>query len=242
MRVEAMKEYLNHQHYIDEGWSKTPKKTFIELLKLMQNENISEKTNFLDVGCATGELIHYLKREFKDSDFSGIDVTEALINEAKKYQPEVNFNVGSILDEVPIEWAGRFDVVTLMGVLSIFDEEALDTCLQNLFTLTKKGGKIFILSPFNEYGIDALIKHRKNFKKAKETWEAGWNIFSLETIREKIENKCASLQVIPFNVDFQITPKIDPIRTWTTQVQDNPFQLTNGLKLLINHYFLCITN
>lgn len=40
---------------------------------------------------------------------------------------------------------------------------------------------------------------------------------------------------------FDLKPKEDPVRTWTMRTETNERQLTNGLKLLIDHYLLKIS-
>ena len=52
----------------------------------------------------------------------------------------------------------------MIGVLSIFED--FETSLNNLTRWTKKGGKIYIFSFFNNYPIDVNIKFSKS-----ENWQ-----------------------------------------------------------------------
>jgi hypothetical protein len=99
---------------------------------------------------------------------------------------------------------------------------------------------IFILSPLNEYGVDCEIKHRKRHRQAKGEWEKGWNIFSQETIVEHIQAHCQSWSFYPFKIGCDLDQREDPVRTWTMKTESNDRQLTNGLKLMIDHYLIKI--
>ena len=236
--VEA--QYRNYQHYVKEGWANQPKESFKALVNLIRESKLRSEANCLDVGCATGELIYNLSSEFSHFKFFGIDIFDSLINEAKKFQPNVEFKKQSIL-ELPESYNNSFDLITAIGVLSIFDENTLPLFFDNILRATIKNGKIYILAPFNEYGVDIIVKHRKRVERKLGLWETGWNVFSKETIVECLGDKCSKFRFIPFKISKNLIPKEDPVRTWTIETPNNLFQLTNGLKLLIDHYFIEIT-
>ncbi|ASQ46427.1 class I SAM-dependent methyltransferase [Legionella clemsonensis] len=232
--------YQNFSHYITEGWSKEPKEIFKFLEFYLSQEERSEKSNLLDVGCATGELIYFLSRCYPEFQFTGIDIFDDLIHQCRELQPEKRFLKASIL-ELPIELEQQFDVVTVVGVLTIFNDDELPVFFNNLFKACRSNASIYILSPFNEYGVDCEIKHRKRHQGKKGNWEKGWNIFSKETIVEHIGSRAQSLSFHPFKIPFDLKQKKDPIRTWTIETEFNNRQLTNGLKLLVDHYLLQIS-
>lgn len=232
--------YQNFQHYINEGWSKEPKEIFKFLDHFISQENRNENLNLLDVGCATGELIYFLSRRYPDYNFTGIDVFDDLIKQCSELQPDKEFFKSSIL-ELPGFLEQQFDIVTVVGVMSIFDDEELPTFFNNLFKACRPGASIYIISPFNEYGVDCEIKHRKYQHGKKGNWEKGWNIFSKETIGGYIENQCKQWSFHPFKISFDLKQKEDPVRTWTMKTELNERQLTNGLKLLVDHYLLKIS-
>ena len=83
--------YQNHQHYIAEGWSPTPKYSFSKALEIITQSGRNSPQRVLDVGCATGEFINFLKQHFNDSEFVGVDVSEELIAKCEENLPSDNF-------------------------------------------------------------------------------------------------------------------------------------------------------
>ncbi len=232
--------YQNFEHYITEGWSKNPKEIFKFLDFFIAQEKRNAPVSLLDVGCATGELIYFLSDHYPQFRYTGIDVFDDLIEHCKKLQPDKEFLNASIL-ELPDSLYHQFDIITVVGVMSIFDESELQIFFSNLFKACRPGATIYILSPFNEFGVDCEITHRKRKKGVKGEWEKGWNVFSKETIGELIQNQCNQWSFHPFRIHFDLKPKEDPVRTWTMRTETNERQLTNGLKLLIDHYLLKIS-
>ncbi|HAT1993465.1 TPA: class I SAM-dependent methyltransferase [Legionella pneumophila] len=232
-------QYKNYQHYLIDGWKKEPKEMFKFIASKMDAIQLPDKANFLDVGCATGEFIYYLSSRFSQFRYTGIDVFDDLILECKKLQPEKTFLNASVLD-LPKSFDKKFDIITVVSVISIFDENELSLFWNNLFRAIKDGGVIFLLSPFNEFGVDCEIRHRKRIDNNRGDWERGWNIFCKETIIEHIESRCNSWEFHPFKFNLNLNPRKDPVRTWTMKTEHNDKQLVNGLKLMIDHYLLQI--
>lgn len=229
-------EYRNHAHYIAEGWSAEPKESFKELLGIVRTEAPKAST-VLDVGCATGELLGFLSSQLPSAKCSGVDVTDDLLIAARRNLPAAEFVNASALD-LPQRFTGTFDLTCAIGCMSIFDETQIETFWSNLFRVTGPGGLIVVLSPLNEFGIDAMIRHRKRPNGKAADWETGWNVFSRETIGEIVEANGSSLQLRRFQLPIDLKPKGDPIRTWTIKTENRDRQLTNGLKLLVDHYFM----
>lgn len=232
--------YCNYQHYIHEGWAKEPKQFFIALRDLLTCAESPSNASCLDVGCATGELISFLSGNFVKYSFVGMDIFPALIAKAQTLLPQHRFIEESILS-LPSQMSRQFDIVTVMGVMSIFDEDELGRFWQNVFKALKPGGSAYVLSPLNEYGVDTIIKHRKRVGYVMGEWERGWNIYSMDTIKEILAQYGCEYSFKKFQINMDISPKEDPVRTWTIQTNSNPRQLMNGLKLLIDHYFIKVT-
>jgi len=229
-------EYRNHAHYIAEGWSAEPKESFKELLGIIRTET-PNPSSILDVGCATGELLGFLSSQFPSASCLGVDVTDDLLIAARNNLPAAEFVNASALD-LPERLTGKFDLTCAIGCMSIFDESQIDAFWTNLFRATRPGGLIVVLSPLNEFGVDAMIRHRKRRNGRVAQWETGWNIFSKETVGEIVKANGSSLQLKHFQIQIDLMPKDDPIRTWTMKTENRDRQLTNGLKLLVDHYFM----
>ncbi|MGE0456269.1 MAG: class I SAM-dependent methyltransferase [Vicinamibacteria bacterium] len=229
--------YRNYEHYIREGWAEQPKRTFVRLADLLAAAQLPPSARLLDIGCATGELIKYLQARFPGFSFTGVDVFEPLLAEARQRVPEARFAASSALD-LPVEMDSSFDAVTAVGVISLFDEVELPRFWQGLLRVIRPGGRILALGPLNEYGVDCMIRHRKRIGGKLGEWETGWNIHSRETVGEILEGRCRAWRFHDFQIDLDLARRADPVRTWTMRTEANERQLTNGLKLLLDLCFI----
>ena len=122
--AEQGKRLADEAIYTGEDRYEKPKEVFRMLGDMIEAEARTSPCHLFDVGCATGELIHYLAGRFPDFDFTGADVVQTLIDRAREKVPGAAFAVGSILDAAP--FAERlYDIVVLNGVLGIFDDIAV---------------------------------------------------------------------------------------------------------------------
>jgi SAM-dependent methyltransferase len=231
--------YANHRHYIREGWAREPKASFRRLAEILAAESGAGFRTLLDVGCATGELVGYLKSQFEAARFTGVDIFPELIQAAAENLPDETFRQGSVL-ELPADFCGAFDVVTAMGCMSIFDEHDLEKFWDNLLAAVRPGGRVVVLAPLNEFGCDTVVRHRKRIEGGPAgSWESGWNMYSFETITELLarRGKCCTFE--RFSPDLELTRRPDPVRTWTLHTPDGR-HFTNGLKLIVDHYFISV--
>jgi len=232
--------YVNFGHYIAQAWAATPKQSFRDLAAHIAAARGTElRGELLDIGCASGELLAYLQSVFPAMRATGMDVFEELLGEARKRVASAAFVKGSAL-ELPRELRGAFDVVTAMGVMSIFDETEIAAFWDNALAAAKPDGLLIVLAPLNEYGVDTMIRHRKRMGGRVLGWETGWNIHAMETITEIVAALGRRVRFERFGFEGSLEPRADPVRTWTLATADNPRQLTNGLKLLVDHYFMIV--
>ena len=230
-------EYSNFEHYIRDGWHLEPKRIFVFLGDYLANLASSERVNVLDVGCATGELLGYLNSRLPDSHFTGIDVFDPLLEEAQKSLPIVTFANMSGLD-LPGPFEEKFDVVSAVGVIEIFDEEEATALIRGMMSCCRPGGRVLLLSPFNEYGMDLICRHRKWSKNGCGVWERGNNIYATQTIRE-FASVNAKVSFLPFDIGMSLPRREDPQRAWTIEALGKRHHLMNGLKLLMD-LSLCV--
>lgn len=232
--------YRNFGHYIRDGWAKEPKQTFKALAAHIAEGGAGQPSGrLLDVGCATGELIGYLAGQFPTLRYTGVDVFEELLQGGRGNLPGVEFVRASALD-LPAALHGTFDFVTAMGVASVFDETQIEAFWRNLLSAAKPRGMVIVLSPLNEFGVDTMVRHRKRAAGRPLQWETGWNVFAIETIREIVQSLGGTLRTERFRYDGRLAPREDPVRTWTLPTEKDAQQLTNGLKLLVDHYFMIV--
>ena len=221
MVEEKHQDYI----YINANYYKDPKETFLFIHKIINDSH--HMPSVLDLGCARGEFLYYLKNNIEYEKLVGIDYSYKLINEAKKFDGlnGVEFKVGSA-DKFNLN--SKFDIVVMSGVLSYFNDiYKVFECMKNHL---KSGGKIIIFGFFNEYDVDLLIKYRNN--KYFGTFESGWNIHSINTISKEL--KKLDLTIVNqeiFKLSFKSRKQDDPCRAWNIETEEG-IKFTNGLKLL----------
>lgn len=220
-----------HQDYIylKENYYDNPKEIFIFLGKLI--DKCSLKNNILDIGCARGEFLYYLNKIFTETKFTGIDYSKNLIDEAKKNLSlfnNINFENSSGEN---FKLNKKYDVITLLGVLSYFDD--LYKILENIELHLNDCGKVFILGFFNKYDIDVRISYRDN--KRFSNFESGWNYHSLENIKKVLSTLGMKINNIHnFELSFHMEQQKDDFcRAWHINT-DLGKMYTNGLGLLYN--------
>lgn len=72
----------------------------------------------LDVGCGVGDFHQYLKRRFKDFNYTGVDILNKMISAAKKKNTEGKFICADIFNNNPFE-KNEFDAVFTSGMFNI---------------------------------------------------------------------------------------------------------------------------
>lgn len=125
----------------------------------------------------------------------------------------------------------------MQGVLSIFDD--FEKILDNVISLLKDDGVLYLLGGFNPENVDVLIKAKLSVNRKDNKWEAGWNCFSIKSIEDYIKDKGYCCEWIPFNIEIEIEKnKEDPLRSYTVKNFEGKLVIINGLQLVHNIY-LC---
>ena len=131
---------LHDTFYKNEKRFSNPKQSFIKLFKILQ---VKPKDSILDVGCANGELLYNLKKEYRENKLSGFELLPSLIKVAKKNLPSsINLHKVDITKKINVK--EKFDIIIISGVISIFDDYKKP--LKSLLKILKPHGKIFIFN------------------------------------------------------------------------------------------------
>lgn len=106
-----IKKTKNDYNTIASDFSNTRQSFWNDSLFLL--EYIKKNEKLLDLGCGNGRL--YKRLQSLSVDYTGIDISEELIEEARKKNPGVNFLIGSATD-LPFK-DNQFDKIISIAVL-----------------------------------------------------------------------------------------------------------------------------
>ena len=223
--------------YLFEDHNSPTKESFLQVADLIAQflslRNM-RKAKIADIGCATGKFASYLNTRFSSEEIVGYELLDELISRARVLYPSIDFYQGSILDKAIIP-KNTYDVITVLGVLSIFDD--CSDAIENLIHWTKPGGKIMIHGMFNPFDIDIFIKYQHS---GLPTLESGWNIISQKTLTALLVNHGATeVEWHKFNISSDLLPNaLDPVRSWTEILANGDRQIVNGL-FIKQPQFIC---
>ncbi len=213
--------------YLGESRAEPEKDVFSFFKHVLQAEGLSPK-RFLDVGCATGDLLAFIGRNYPDAQLTGVDIDTKLIDVAR-LRTELSKAQLLVADGLNAA-VGKFDVVTSFGTLGIFDN--FEPLLENLVANTAPGGRVYVQALLNPDDIDVRIAYRDNLNGLD--WMRGFNIFSRAQV-----NRWASMRGLKADfADFRMTsflPKREslPHRAHSLDLADGTRRTTNGLCLLL---------
>ena len=94
----------------------------------------------------------------------------------------------------------------MIGVHPIFD--SFEKCFSNLIEWTKKDGEVYICDLFNIYPVDVILRYKLSENYNSQTYEAGWNIFSKESVSQflkknkRVKNFSFTQFYMPFDLDI----------------------------------------
>jgi SAM-dependent methyltransferase len=223
--------------YLGEVRYTKPKRVFSMLAQLMEESGLAKGgARFLDVGCATGELIYFLRERFPALAFAGVDNQPEFIATARRQEElrDVTFAEADAL-----AYSGEpSDFVACFGMLGIFD--SFEPLLESLLRNTRKGGRVYLHALLNDVDIDVRVYYRDN--QNKKDWNRGFNIFSMDQVAKWLEPRVASWRVMPVELDVDIARRPElPHRAYTQKLEGGRRVTTNGLCLVLPEKILEIT-
>ena len=101
MKVKRLHDHI----YLKENRYKKPKEMFKFIERNAFKSTFNKKKELIcDIGCAAGEFLYFLKKEYPHKSFTGVDLRKDLLNKAKRYVSGVKFLKGSVLRKSLFYW------------------------------------------------------------------------------------------------------------------------------------------
>lgn len=148
---------------VDWGTKADRIKTRLEKMAAVIIGDNSIKIRILDIGCGYGAFYEYLSSCYAgEVEYTGIDLCENMIKEAKKQHPHAKFIIGDFMDYDFGEEV--FDYVICNGIFtqklsasSLEMHEYLKQALQRMFNLCQKGFVFNIMSSYVNFHSENLF-------------------------------------------------------------------------------------
>ena len=211
--------------YLKENQYKNPKEYFKFALKLIK-EHKSKKINLIDIGCAAGDFLFFINEKLGVDNYQlyGIDVSDQLVSASQlklKGATIKKYDFGLKNNDLYKLFNIKFELITMFGVHSCFDN--LDW-LENLSKSLALNGEALIFGIFNPYPYDVLMR----VKKSDSTeYESGWNVHSIESLKNKSKKLNLKLEIINYQPNISISKnQSDFLRAWTIDInqEQNPYE------------------
>lgn len=191
-------------------------------------EGQKKPASWLDVGCATGDLIYFASSIYTNTRFLGVDISESLVDIAS--ESSEGANVSFKVDDFFAHPEGSYDVITALAVSGYYSSEI--DFLEPLVKSVSSNGNLFIHGLFNPHGLTVDVRWRKD-----DDWQYGLSQLSLEKSLLYLKESGFDVEVkkveikdhLPFNSEF-------PHRAYS--IEHDEFYLANGCMIILPDYLL----
>ncbi len=235
--MEIGKNYQAGYIYLNEDYFNKPKELFDFIGNKIMEDFGNKDITLFDCCCARGEFLYNISKKYNNIiKLKGLDFDKALIESGQKYKGIQEKNIELIEgDAQNYNFKDElFDVITIIGGIAVFDN--LNPIFINASKHLKKGGKLYVLSKINPYGMNVRIQH-KNHVTGKD-WQSS-NYHSREYLLEVSKNSGLSfIEELDFNYSREDARREDPLRAWTVKLDDKKMFL-NGIGTIYD-LTLCI--
>lgn len=223
--------------YLKEDGKSNTKESFKFILKKAEAAIAQyELPKIVDVGCAAGDLLAYIRFLYPNSILTGLDIQLELLTKAKEDLPSVDFRTFDLQKGDPT-LTNSFDIAFLCGVHAAFDYP--QDWLFTFLNLLKDKGTGFVYGNFNPEPIDVLVKVRPSGSEA--SFMNNWNMISQKTISMLLDGLGYEHHFHHFQIPIDIAKKPHtPLRSWTFKYEDGTRGTINGAQLLHQDYLLII--
>jgi len=139
-KIESLYDSLARE-YAEEFSCEHEKKPMDQEILLRFSKEIGDRRPVWDLGCGPGQTAGYLKN--LGVEISGLDLSENILEQARKIHTGIHFRKGNILD-LEFENDSIADVVAFYAIVH-FSGEQVGTAFREVFRILQPGG-IFLLT------------------------------------------------------------------------------------------------
>jgi len=129
------------EEYAEEFTGEHEKKPMDREMLQRFSEEIGDRRPVWDFGCGPGQTTKYLKN--LGLEISGLDLSEKILDQARKVHPETHFQKGNML-ELEFESNSIGGIVAFYAIVH-FTEEQVELVFREIFRVLEPGG-IFLLT------------------------------------------------------------------------------------------------
>ena len=198
LKFEADKMFLrNEQKLLNKNYNKD--EIFLALKSKIKK---NYKYRILEIGCAGGDRLIFLKKKFPKCTFYGIDPSKKAVKNKKKNN--INLKVGSA-DKLPYI-NDKFDIIIFGFCLYLCDNEDLFKIANEAYRVTKKKSLIIIKDfiqkkvKYNKYSHLKNILSRKMNYINMFTWHPNIKLISHKKIidnqNKKFSKKDSEISIV----------------------------------------------
>ncbi len=123
-------------------------KPFIETIKKYNASNRFSSGCFLDIGCAYGYLIKYLRQEKIFREYYGLDVSEFAISQARRIIPAAHLQIADINSDTLPYPDNFFDIITSIDVLE--HTLSIEQSVKKIVPKLRNDGYLIIALPIRD--------------------------------------------------------------------------------------------
>jgi SAM-dependent methyltransferase len=216
----------NHnQFYLAEDRRQAPKEYFKFLVEQASHSLAAPSPKVLDIGCAAGDFLYYLRSLYPDARLTGIDTSDDFLKKAATAVPSARFLLADVYTGANLP-DDLYDVVFMSGVHSYFAD--YEAWIRNLVSLTC--GSAYVFGPFNPENLDVRATISR---PGDETSHVSWNQISQKSISAFLQRCGVDHSFKDWELPFE-NPRVhdDPMRSWTIGTAEGRYLIVNGTQMI----------
>jgi SAM-dependent methyltransferase len=210
--------------YLTEDRKQQPKEYFKFLVQQAAPILCSRSPHVLDIGCAAGDFLYYLRSSYPNARIAGIDLEPEFTAKASHSLPGADFFVADVYSGSDLP-AQKFDAVFMSGVNCYFPQ--VEPWVRHVVSLTK--GSAYIFGGFNPEDLDV----RAIVQRPGDDASMQWNLISQKSISLLLDRMGLQHRFTPWEMPIA-SPRIheDPLRSWTVEMNDGRLLVINGMQII----------